>query len=267
MHYIRFGSGTRYLLAFHGFGDRAELFLKLQSLQEHYTVIAFDLPFHGATQWPDSLFHPQSIKAEIDRVLEAEGIEKFSMICHSMGGRFVLALSPFYAARIEGLLMLSPAGFQGTLSDSHWLFPLFIRRLYKWLTGNALFTVGLLKIGRRLGIINKGTYVFLEQQMSRDERRRRLFDCWISLYHFPIQLQAFKALVLLHQIPLVFFYGNSDYITPAKYAKRFIADMPEAQLLLVQDGHYFLREPLDEALGQLLGSNWGQTIAQTEKKP
>lgn len=250
--YHKFGTGTRYLLAFHGFADSGVLFANLNSLQADYTIIAFDLPFHGETEWLYKEFTPQQIKTNIDAVLEAEKIDRFSMICHSMGGRVVLALSESYVAQLEGLIMLAPAGFQGALSDNKWLFPKFSRKILKSLANYPKLIVTVFKVGRSLGIINKGTFVFLKQMIESEERRNRLFDCWVSLANFPISLKKFHKYLSEQHIPITFFYGETDYITPAKYGKRFIAGLPKANLFMVMDGHYFLREPLNEVLREWL---------------
>lgn len=250
LHYHRFGSGSRFLIAFHGFADRGELYMRLRDgLESEFTIIAVDLPFHGQTEWPTHEFNPEQIRVALLHIFEKEGIDgKFALMGHSMGGRMILAMSDFFAERIDLYIMLSPAGFQGTLSDNKLLFPKFLRRFLKMLTGQPKIIIAVFKFGRFLGIINKATYHFLEQQIAIPERRHRLFDCWISLFNFPIKLAAFKANVLRQKAAIVFFYGKTDYITPAKYGKKFIADMPEAQLLMVEDGHYFLRAPLCEAL-------------------
>ena len=243
---------TFYLLAFHGFADRGVLFQNLTALQSEYTIVALDLPFHGETEWPASVFNPDQIIEAIDSILEQEGINSFSMICHSMGGRFVLALSNYYAQQIEGLIMLAPAGFQGAVSDNKWLFPKFMRKGLKKIASHPRLIVRVFKIGRSLGIINKGTFVFLKQMIENEERRTKLFDCWISLSNFPVNLKKFRKLLLEQHIPISFFYGETDYITPAKYGKKFIAGLPNARLLMVADGHYFLREPLNTVLAEHL---------------
>jgi pimeloyl-ACP methyl ester carboxylesterase len=249
LHYIRFGSGPRIMIAFHGFADRAELFLNLRyALEDRFTIIAIDLPFHGQTKWPDKEFTPEQLKDELIEILEKESVEEFTVMGHSMGGRIILALSDYFKDRIDAYVMLSPAGFQGTLSDSKWLFPKFIRKFLKMLTSKPIFVVAIFRLGKFLGIINRGTLNFLRKQFEYPERRKRLFECWISLHNFPIDLKSFKKIILDRNVKLNFFYGTHDYITPAKYAAKFISDLPEAKLTMVDDGHYFLKAPLADAL-------------------
>lgn len=250
LHYIRFGNGPRKMIAFHGFADRAELFLNLRdALEDRFTVIAIDLPFHGQTLWSKSEFNPVQIKDAVTEILVKEGIDgEFTLMGHSMGGRVILALSTYFKDSIDAYVMLSPAGFQGTLSDSKLLFPKFIRILLKQLTSRPMFMIAFFRLGKFLGIINRGTFNFLKKQFEYPERRKRLFDCWISLFNFPVDLKSFKKNIISEKAKLHFFYGSQDYITPAKYASKFIADIPQGKLTMVADGHYFLKAPLAEAL-------------------
>lgn len=248
--YRRFGYGKKNLLAIHGFGDRSEMYLKLKEvLEEEYTVIAIDLPFHGQTNWSKKEFHPLDIEMAIVEILKEENIEdNITVMGHSMGARIILGFSDQLFERIETCILLAPAGFQGAKSDSQILFPKFIRKILKRLTSNSVFIHRVFKFGKRLGIINNGTYKFLEQQTVIPERRNRLFDCWISLYNFSINLNKFKENILRHNIKLIFYYGTTDFITPVKYAKRFIKDLPESKIIMLEEGHYLVREKLAESL-------------------
>jgi len=250
IYYRRFGYGKKVLLAIHGFGDRSEMYLKLKEvLEEDYTVIAIDLPFHGQTNCQEKEFYPIDIEKAIVDVLREENIEdKITVMGHSMGARIILSFSDQLFERIETCILLAPAGFQGAKSDSKLLFPKSIRNILKRLTSNSQFILSVLKFGKYLGIINNGTYKFLEQQTLIPERRNRLFDCWISLYNFPIDLKRFKKIIFLNKINLIFYYGTTDYITPVKYARKFIKDLPDSKIIMVEDGHYLVREKLAESL-------------------
>jgi pimeloyl-ACP methyl ester carboxylesterase len=254
LHYYVMGAGPRSLFAFHGFADHAKLFEPLaKSLAQEFTIIALDLPFHGQTQWASHLFKPKDIIACVELIRAAESIDKFSMMGHSMGGRMILALTPHFKTEIEELIMLAPAGFQGTISDSLILFPKFFRKLLKSFTSRKKLTLKIFDFGKRMGIINRGLHKFTTAMIEKEEYRQRMFDCWISLYHFPIRLSAFRKLLQKEDIPITFFYGKRDYITPAKYGRKFLERLPKGNLIMVEDNHFFLREPLAGALKQWLG--------------
>lgn len=252
VHYLKFGQGKRFLFAFHGFADYAYLFPPLEeALGEEYSIIAIDLPFHGYTKWQSHIFRPKDLVAVLQLIMQKEQIQSFSMMGHSMGGRIILALAPYFKEQLEELILLAPAGFQNSVSDSTWLFPKFVRQFLKALTRQKKVILNIFHFGKRVGIINRGLHQFVCAQIEREDRRQRLFDCWISLYHFPIQLRQFKHLLHTQGIPISFFYGEEDYITPAKYGRRFASDLPQAQVLMVADNHFLLRDslaPLIESL-------------------
>lgn len=253
VHYYLMGEGPRYLFAFHGFADHAQLFeALLPALKKEFTIIAVDLPFHGETQWSSHIFKPKDIVGIVAQIREQEFIQSFSMIGHSMGGRMILGITKHFKADIEELIMLAPAGFQGTISDSLLLFPKFIRKILKRLTSRKKLTLGIFDFGKRVGIINRGLHKFTTAMIEKEEYRQRMFDCWISLYHFPIRLRQFRKMIQKEEIEITFFYGKRDYITPAKYGRKFLEKLPEGELIMVEDNHFFLQKPLAEALKQWL---------------
>ena len=74
---LRFGSGERLLIALHGFGDKAELFAPpAKALGTEYTVIAFDLPFHGETEWRQNVFSKTDLAFILRQIMAAEGRER-----------------------------------------------------------------------------------------------------------------------------------------------------------------------------------------------
>lgn len=253
LHYYVMGDGPRYLFAFHGFADHAKLFEPLaEALQSEFTVIALDFPFHGATKWQSPIFKPKDIIECVELIRQKESIQSFSMMGHSMGGRSILSLSPHFKSELEELIMLAPAGFQGAISDSIWLFPKFFRKILKGFTSRKKPTLAIFDFGKRVGIINRGLHKFVSAMVEQEEHRLRMFDCWISLYHFPVRLRKFRKTLQEENIGISFFYGKRDYITPAKYGRKFLKKHPAGELILVEDNHFFLREPLAKELEQWL---------------
>jgi pimeloyl-ACP methyl ester carboxylesterase len=88
VHYCKFGSGCRLLFCFHGYGEEGNTFYPLEKrMGKDYTLIAVDLPFHGATLWHDGLlFTPQDL-LEVLALITQEPGKPFNLLGYSMGGR------------------------------------------------------------------------------------------------------------------------------------------------------------------------------------
>ena len=88
LHYQRWGSGGRVLLAFHGYGNTAALFSSFGThLGQEFTILSFDLPHHGKSQWPpDNLVHKADLQKLVSAVRHTYGVNKVSLAGYSMGG-------------------------------------------------------------------------------------------------------------------------------------------------------------------------------------
>src|ERR1700761_4936159 len=96
IHYSRWGTGTRLLFAFHGYGESARSFAFLaESLSKDFTIIAPDLPFHGETEWREGYYlAPQDLLSILSEIRSSlPGLDDgWWLLGYSMGGRVALDL-------------------------------------------------------------------------------------------------------------------------------------------------------------------------------
>lgn len=100
------------LVLIHGFGaDRLTFAALAKSLSAFRQVIAFDLPGHGeAVEWdgvPDAMVCAKAVLASLD----ALGVERATLIGHSLGGAVASLAGLRRPALIERLILLAPGGF------------------------------------------------------------------------------------------------------------------------------------------------------------
>jgi len=110
IHYRKSGTGSQLALCFHGFGTFANTFDWIAQHVPDHTFIAFDLPYHGLTQWTES----DTLKAEeliriLDLCPEITG-RNFALAGFSMGGRIALSILQQVPSRITRLVLLAPDG-------------------------------------------------------------------------------------------------------------------------------------------------------------
>jgi pimeloyl-ACP methyl ester carboxylesterase len=261
IHYTKFGSGARLLIVFHGYGDKSELFLKLrESLEQTYTVVAIDAPFHGNTEWNKSIFYPSDIKKIVNQFKKELGFERFSVMAHSMGGLFVMGIFKYIAPSVDELYLLAPAGFQKSVIYNKVLFSYPMRQIFKWTASKPKVSKRLLNYSKKMGWLDRITHLFFSKQLSDEDLRRRMFNTWASLFFFPRRLQQFRRLIRKYNIELSIYYGEKDSLTPMSAGEKFISKLnrrhkTKAILKTVNDGHFFIREPLNRALKEDLNEN------------
>jgi pimeloyl-ACP methyl ester carboxylesterase len=109
LHYTSNGLGSTIVLI-HGFCENSTCFNEqVFLLKDHYTIITIDLPGHGQSPVIPS-FSMNDLADEINRVLEAEGVNQCVLIGHSMGGYAALAFAKKFGNKLAGFgLMHSTA--------------------------------------------------------------------------------------------------------------------------------------------------------------
>jgi hypothetical protein len=108
--YQCFGEGTP-VVCLHGFGLDSNYFSHLPDFIPNHCFIAFDLPFHGSTNWNEGIFcYPEQLRDIILSCPEI-GQKPFILLGYSIGGRLALSILPYFAERITRLVLLAPDGF------------------------------------------------------------------------------------------------------------------------------------------------------------
>lgn len=96
----------------HGFGGSHRVWASIQdALCEHATVIAYDLPGHGASlSWADAGAAKVAVRAVVED-LSSRGLSKVHLVGHSMGGAVATLIASGEPARAVSLTLLAPGGF------------------------------------------------------------------------------------------------------------------------------------------------------------
>lgn len=243
--------GEKLMVGFHGFADTYEAFdAMLPILEGKYTLVTFDLPFHGEHLREDSfVYQVEDLVSLINQIQAKTGLLRLSMIGHSMGGRLIFNLLQYFEGKIDSLILLTPAGLTKRWFANPYLMPPFIIRAIKSFYLNREGTPMVYQLGRKLGLSTKASFDFMEKQFTNHRRRARLFNTWLSLYHFPIIPQKFKAEIKRQCIPTKLVMGIHDRIIHTKEATAFCGNNAEMiEIVEVPLGHFLLKK---ELLGHL----------------
>ncbi|MBV9544029.1 MAG: alpha/beta fold hydrolase, partial [Chloroflexi bacterium] len=77
------------------------------ALAEHFTVYTLDLPGFGYSDKPADYASARQAAAFVDRFLEALGVERATVIGHSMGGAVAMWLAAEHPTRIERVVLVN----------------------------------------------------------------------------------------------------------------------------------------------------------------
>ncbi|WP_108881279.1 alpha/beta fold hydrolase [Anderseniella sp. Alg231-50] len=106
------------LFLIHGIGAARDAWrFMVPALQEHFTVISYDLRGHGTSPLPGGEFGLDELVADLERLRRRTGIETAHFAGHSLGGQVGPAYAMAFPERVLSLGILSTAAFR-TQDDS-----------------------------------------------------------------------------------------------------------------------------------------------------
>lgn len=109
MHHIRRGAGPK-LLLIHGLGGSWQSWTPiLDGLSASQTVIAIDLPGHGATPAEPDSGTFNGLVGSVERYIANNGLAGIDLVGSSMGARIVLELAR--RGGVGNVIALDPGGF------------------------------------------------------------------------------------------------------------------------------------------------------------
>lgn len=104
------GSGPA-LVLLHGIGDSSEAWAPLMpALAERHTVIAPDLLGHGASDKPRADYSVAAYANGVRDLLDVLGIERATIVGHSLGGGVAAQTTYQYPHRVERLVLVATGG-------------------------------------------------------------------------------------------------------------------------------------------------------------
>ncbi|MEN0049665.1 MAG: alpha/beta hydrolase [Bacteroidota bacterium] len=251
--YRKFGEGKELLIAIHGFSDRASLFdLLEEGLGKKYTVYAFDLPYHGQTEWQKEEFDKTDVLSFINLILKRENQENFALMGYSMGGRIIQVLLSEIIKKVSHLYLIAPDGI-----DTKWMFnvnqfPMFVRHYLRRALRKPERFFRMLHWFYDKKFITKFVHDFAYNHLKTPERRHRLFCTWNAIHHFKTHPKKFKQLLQEHQLPTNLYYGKRDEVIQASSGAWLSEGLPHVQLHLLEEGHLLIDQALNELLDQQL---------------
>jgi pimeloyl-ACP methyl ester carboxylesterase len=117
VHYKATGpEGAPALLLLHGFGSSLQAWDDWSvKLEQKYQVIRLDLPGFGLTgASPTNDYSEEKDLATLTHFADKLGLEKFSVMGHSMGGKMAWSLAASQPERVRALVLMAPDGFPET---------------------------------------------------------------------------------------------------------------------------------------------------------
>ena len=108
LHISDSGKGDKCVVLLHGYLESLyvwEDFLPL--LTDKVRVITVDIPGHGISEVKGEVHTMEQMADVLHDMIDALGLERVTMVGHSMGGYIALAFCAAYPDRLDGVVLLS----------------------------------------------------------------------------------------------------------------------------------------------------------------
>ncbi len=255
--YYRFGSGPRIVLCFHGYGEDASLFSFLGKYGgDKYSFCALDLPFHGKTDWRDSLhFNEKDLKQIAEKIFAdcdldpAPGKGHHLLLGFSLGGRIALSLYQSAPELVKKLVLLAPDGlkvnFWYWLATQTW----FGSRLFSFTMKYPGWFFILLKLLNKMGLVNSSVFKFVNFYIGKPAAREILYQRWTGLRKLRPDLARIKKFIRQYQTEIRLVYGKFDRIILPVRGEKFQKGIEEyCKIAIIDSGHQVVHEKHAEAI-------------------
>jgi pimeloyl-ACP methyl ester carboxylesterase len=242
----------------HGYDESSESFEFLAEELPAFSILAIDLPFHGRTEWNEGLDFALDDVDEIIQKIKQEhfpGIQKFSFLGFSMGGRIALGMLEKRPSEIEKAVLLAPDGIR--MNFWYWLATQTSagNRLFRFSVANPAWILGTLKLGNKLGIINQSVYKFTGYYLHDKGNRQKLYTRWTGMRKIKPDISNIKQTIKSGGLSVSLVYGEYDRIIRHERGKK-LRDGIEAHcsLHIIPTGHQVLQKKNVSIIVELVNS-------------
>jgi pimeloyl-ACP methyl ester carboxylesterase len=243
LHFTEQGQGAP-LVLLHGFPLNGTIWHdQARALSDHYRVITPDLRGHGQSSVPDGAYSMELMARDVFQLLDSLGIEKMTLMGHSMGGYVALAAWRLAPERITAL---------GLICSHAWADTDEVRQNREnqaqkvFAEGSAVIASAMLPRLFASGTEADEPFVEHTRLMMLNTRPLGIMGALRGMAARPDS----SGLLPDIKVPVLIIAGDSDAIIPLQRIEAMAAALPNATLATIENaGHMpMLEQPQATAL-------------------
>lgn len=253
VHYKTYGQGEPVFILMHGFGASLFSWHEVTTpLAEYGTVIAYDRPAFGLTERPMEWDgeNPYSQDAQIELVvglMDALDVEQAILVGNSAGGTLAMLTALKYPERVQSLILADPAVYSGGGAPA-WIRPLLgtpQMRHVGPLFARMFQTRGSEMVELAWHDPSKITTEIVEGY----QKLLRVEDWDKVLWELTIASSESDLAKRLNEfnMPVLIITGDDDRIVPTEESIRLASDLPNAELVIIEESGHLPHEEQPEA--------------------
>lgn len=206
------------VLLLHGWGGNLNSFRSLETflISQNFSVITVDFPSFGGSDQPSENFDLWDYKKIVVELLQAENIQKVSIVAHSFGGRVTFLLASENPELVDKLILCDVAGIKPRFNLAKqckiWKY-----KLLKKLKAKGLYKKDLLSYGS-------------DDYRAMPEKLKPVFNKIVKT-DLTGRLKNIVA-------PTIIIWGKQDKDTPFYMAKKINKNIKNSAIITFEGGHF-----------------------------
>jgi pimeloyl-ACP methyl ester carboxylesterase len=244
--YYAEGSGPALILV-HGIASSSRTWRQVMPrLAERFTVIAPDMLGHGASAKLRGDYSLGAHASGIRDLMVALGIERATLVGHSLGGGVSMQFAYQFPERVERLVLVDSGGLGEevslllralTLPGAEYILPLGCRPEFSRAIARGTSWLG--KIGVRPSPLAEEIWNGYVSLGTKDGREAFLHTLRSVVDITGQRVSATDRLYLAQEVPTLIVWGERDPLIPAAHGRRAHRSMPGSAFKLYRDvGHF-----------------------------
>lgn len=242
---------VRAILLLHGFPTSSHMFRKLiPLLAEEYRVVAPDYPGFGHSAMPDrdefsyTFDHYADV---VEKLTRAIGLDRYALYVMDYGAPIGFRLAARHPERVTALIVQNGNAYEEGIADfwdpikAYWRNPSPANReALRWLTTLKAtrwqYTNGV----KDLSLVSPDTWTFDQALLDRPGNQEIQLDLFYDYRTNIVLYPEWHAYFREHRPPTLVVWGKHDEIFVAPGAAPYARDNPNAEVHLLDTGHFAL---------------------------
>ncbi|MBF4986990.1 alpha/beta fold hydrolase [Methylophilus sp. 14] len=243
------------VLLLHGFPTSSHMFRNLiPKLADRYHVIAPDYPGYGQSDQPamDQFSYSfDHLAAVVDKFTTQIGLTKYAMYVQDYGAPIGYRLAVAHPEKISAIVVQNGNAYVEGIDNPFW-DP--VKAFWKDKSeANAAKLRPVLELGATKWQYTEGfrdpanhvspdTWMLDQAYLDRPGNKDIQLELFYSYGTNPPLYPAWQKYFRQHQPPMLIVWGKNDKIFPGEGATPYLRDLPQAELHLLDTGHFALEE-------------------------
>jgi pimeloyl-ACP methyl ester carboxylesterase len=243
------------LLLLHGFPASSFMFRDLiPLLADRFRVIAPDYPGFGHSAAPstrDFSYTFDHLTDIVERFTDRLGLARYGLYLQDFGGPVGFRLAARRPDRVSFLVVQNANAYEEGLPDSFWQLP---RQLWadpspanRAIIAKAAMSDEALEWNYTHGMadpskISPDSWLLQQSLLDRPGNREAMVELLVDYGSNPGRYPEWHKYFRVHQPPTLIVWGRHDEIFPESGAHPYLRDLPNADLHLLDTGHFALED-------------------------